>query len=155
VTQKNIVGCEREHAKAEFSHVEGAAPLSYGPAVPVFRFSTFKKELFMTKRIKVTNQLGPLQTRDAERFDAFDSATALGAIVSALESTGLVEGIDLARIKAILQKYVGGSSATTNAVGVTRAGDAVDAGQKAAAVVRANIEHNAEVGRGYRDFWSQ
>jgi hypothetical protein len=113
----------------------------------------------MTTTVTLKNQRGSLTgllaTTDAQRFDAFDADDALGEIVSDLESTGLLEAIDLARVKAILQKYVGGSSATTNAVGVTRAGDAVDAGQKAAAVVRANIEHNAEVGRGYRDFWSQ
>src|SRR6202035_3298090 len=115
----------------------------------------------MTPRIKLTNLFGPLQTRDAERFDAFDATDALGEIVSDLESTGLVEPIDLARIKAILQKYTGGSS-TTNQLGGSRAGDAADArdaadvaGRQAAAAVARNISHNQSVARGYADFWNQ
>ena len=118
----------------------------------------------MTTRIKLTNQVGPLQTRDSERFDAFDADEALGEIVSDLESIGLLEAVDLARIRAILTKYTGASS-TTNHLGGSRAGDsadardaadaAADAARKSAAAVARIVSHNAEVGRGYRDFWDK
>jgi hypothetical protein len=63
-----------------------------------------------------------------------------------------LEPIDLARVKAILQKYIGGSG-VTNAIGVTRTGDAADAGRQAATRVRANIELNQAVASGYKAFW--
>jgi hypothetical protein len=95
----------------------------------------------------------PVQTRDAVRYPE----DSLGAALANLESSiGLLEPGDLSRIKAILQKYVGGSGASTNQVGMTRAGeagDAADAGRQAAAVVRANIENNVKVAGGYRTFW--
>jgi hypothetical protein len=99
----------------------------------------------------------PVQTRD-ERFDAFDAADALGEIVSDLESIGLLEPIDLARVKAILQKYTGASS-TTNQLGGSRAGDAADAtadaARKSAAAAARNIEHNQSVAAGYKTFWDK
>jgi hypothetical protein len=90
-----------------------------------------------------------LRTQDAPRHDA------LGTTLADIETNcGLLDPADLAKVRAILEKYTGASS-TTNQLGGSRAGDAADAGRMAAAVVRATVEHNAEVGRGYRDFWSQ
>lgn len=101
------------------------------------------------KTISIRHGLGPLQTTDSPRHDALGSALAEIEI-----SLGVLDPTDLAKVRAILQKYVGGSSATTNAVGVTRAGDAADAaGRQAAARVRANIENNEKVALGYRTFW--
>jgi hypothetical protein len=67
---------------------------------------------------------------------------------------GLLAPDDLAKVRAILEKYTGASS-TVNSMGIARAGDAADAGRKAAAVVRASVEHNAKVASGYRDFWAK
>jgi hypothetical protein len=113
-----------------------------------------------TKRIKVTNQVGPLQTRDA-RFDAFDADDALTGIVTDLEGLGLLHPIDLARVKAILEKYTG-NSGVTNATGVTRAGDAADArdaadaaGRAAGAKVRAQVEHIQGIAKNYNAFWDR
>jgi hypothetical protein len=102
--------------------------------------------------LSLKNQRGSLslRTTDAARY-AEDS---LGEVLASLEtSVGLLEPGDLSRIKAILQKYVGGSSASTNQVGITRAGDAADAGRKAAAAVARNIENNQAVARSYKTFW--
>jgi hypothetical protein len=121
--------------------------------VPIL-VSQLSKRINM-KTISIRHGLGPLQTTDSPRFDAFDTADALGEIVSDLESTGILEPIDLARVKTILLKYVGGSCATTNQLGVTRAGDAADAGRQAAAAVARNIAHNQSVATGYRDFWDK
>jgi len=61
--------------------------------------------------------IGPLKTTDAARY-AEDS---LGEALANLEtSIGLLEPGDLSRIKAILQKYVGGPSARVNQVGIIR-----------------------------------
>jgi hypothetical protein len=113
------------------------------------------------KTISIRHGLGPLQTTDSPRFDAFDTADALGEIVSDLEGLGLLEPIDLARIRAILTKYTG-NSGVTNTTGVTRAGDAADAldaahaaGRQSAAKVRGQAEHIAKVANGYRDFWDR
>ena len=106
------------------------------------------------KTISIRHGLGPLQTMDSQRFDAFDTATALGEIVSRLESIGVLEPVDLARIKAIMEKYTG-NSGVTNATGGTRAGDAEDSGRQAAASVARNIAHNQAVASGYADFWSK
>jgi hypothetical protein len=98
------------------------------------------------------NLRGSLSTRtqDAPRHDA------LGTTLADIETNfGLLDPSDLAKVRAILEKYTGASSSTTNKLGGSRAGDAADAARMAAAVVRATVEHNAEVGRGYRDFWSQ
>lgn len=95
----------------------------------------------------------PVRTRDAQRFDNFDTATALGEIVAALESPGLLEPIDLARVKAVLQKYVGGSASVTTATGVTRAGDAVDAARQGAARARAGVEAIQSVNAANKAFW--
>jgi hypothetical protein len=94
-------------------------------------------------------------TTDAARY-AEDS---LGEALANLEtSIGLLEPGDLSRIKAILQKYCGGSASVTTATGITRAGDAasadaVDAARKSAAAVASNISHNQAVAAGYRTFW--
>jgi trimeric autotransporter adhesin len=97
----------------------------------------------------------PVRTMDAARY----SEDSLGEALANLEgSIGLLEPGDLSRIKAILQKYCGGSASVTNATGITRAGDeahadAVDAARKSAAAVAGNISHNQSVAAGYRDFW--
>jgi len=92
-----------------------------------------------------------VQTRDAARY----AESALGEVLAALETRlGLLEPGDLSRMKAILQKYVGGSSANTNQLGITRAGDVADVGRQAAAVVRAHVENNQAVAAVYRDFWA-
>jgi hypothetical protein len=103
--------------------------------------------------IRLTNQsgslIGPVETRDSQRFD-----DALGNVLADLETLGLLEPIDLARVRAILQKYSSGG--LTNALGSTSStGDAEDSGRRAAAVVARNIAHNQSVARGYADFWSK
>jgi hypothetical protein len=106
--------------------------------------------------IRLTNQsgslIGPVETRDSQRFD--DADDALGTVLADLETLGLLEPIDLARVRAILQKYSSGG--LTNALGSTSStGDAEDSGRRAAAAVARNIAHNQSVARGYADFWSQ
>src|SRR5258708_40285572 len=97
----------------------------------------------MTTTIKLKNQrgtlLGPLRTTDSP-------AAAIGDFFSDLETTlGLLDAIDLSRIRAILEKYTGGSS-TVNGLGMARAGDAADAGRAAGRKVAAEISHNQSVG---------
>jgi len=104
--------------------------------------------LRMTEPVRV-------RTMDAARY----SEDSLGEALANLEtSIGLLEPGDLSRIKAILQKYCGGSASVTNATGMTRAGDAahadaVDAARESAAGVARNISHNQSVARGYKTFW--
>jgi hypothetical protein len=112
-----------------------------------FLFLYHKDSSTKTLHLRMTE---PVCTMDAARYDESE----LGAALADLEtSIGILEPGDLSRIKAILQKYCGGSASVTNATGVTRAGDAADAARQAAAVVRANIEHNQAVAAGYRTFW--
>jgi hypothetical protein len=112
-----------------------------------FLFLYHKDSSTKTLHLRMTE---PVRTMDAARYDESE----LGAALADLEtSIGILEPGDLSRIKAILQKYCGGSASVTNATGVTRAGDAADAARQAAAVVRANIEHNQAVAAGYRTFW--
>jgi hypothetical protein len=106
--------------------------------------------------IKLTNQfgslIGPLRTTDAARYDD----DAIGEFLADLESNlGLLDPGDLSHVKGILSKYVGRSNGTNSLRATTPSSDAADAGRQAAMRVRANIEHNAEVGRGYRDFWDR
>jgi len=90
---------------------------------------------------------GPLNTRDS----AFDDS--VGRIMAGVKnSLGILDPVDVERIESILQKYTGGRT-VTNATGVTRSGDAIADGRKAAAVVARNIAHNKAVSNGYRDFW--
>jgi hypothetical protein len=105
--------------------------------------------------IKLTNQrgslVGPLHTHDAPRHDT------LGTALNGIEvSLGVIDRADLAKIRAVLEKYVGGSS-TVNGMGIARAGDSAsaDVGRRAAAVVRANVENNQKVALGYKTFWDQ
>jgi hypothetical protein len=90
------------------------------------------------------------RTTDAARYDE----GSLGAALANLEtSIGLLEPGDLSRIKSILQKYCGGSAATTNATGSTRAGDAVDAARQGAARARAGVEAIQSVNAANKAFW--
>jgi type IV secretory pathway TrbL component len=106
------------------------------------------------KTISIRHGLGPLQTTDSPRHDALGSALAEIEI-----SLGVLDPADLAKVRAILQKYVGGSSANVNELGIVRASDASDAadaaGRQAAAGVARNIAHNQSVARGYADFWDR
>jgi hypothetical protein len=109
--------------------------------------------------MKISHLGSLVETTDAVRFDAFDGDTALGQIVAALESPGLLEPMDLARVRAILTKYTG-NSGVTNGVGVTSAGDAADArdaadasARAAGAKVRAQVGHIAAVNLANRTFW--
>jgi hypothetical protein len=105
------------------------------------------------KTISIRHGLGPLQTTDSPRHDDLGSALAEIEI-----SLGVLDPTDLAKVRAILQKYVGGFSANVNELGIVRAGDAadaVDAARKSAADVARNIAHNQSVARGYADFWDK
>jgi hypothetical protein len=95
--------------------------------------------------------IGPLETRDAQRY----GDDAVGEILSDFEAGGLLPPGDLSRLKAILQKYFGGSVGATNRLGSTSSTDAADAGRQAALRVRANLAHNQSVASGYRDFWDK
>jgi hypothetical protein len=91
---------------------------------------------------------GPVPTQDAPRHDTLSST------MNDIErGVGVLDPDDLAEVRRILQKYTGASS-TTNQLGGSRAGDTADAGRAAAARVRANVENNAKVASGYRDFWT-
>src|ERR1700722_8222443 len=103
--------------------------------------------------IYLKGQRGSLsqRTQDAPRHDA------LGTILADIEiNFGLLDSADLGEVRRILEKYVGARCANTNQLGITRARDASDAcdsARKAAAAVRATLERNAEVARGYKTFW--
>jgi hypothetical protein len=118
-------------------------------------FKLTGKSTMKTLHLRMTEPVH-VRTTDAAARYAEDS---LGAALANLEtSIGLLEPGDLSRIKAILQKYCGGSASVTNATGVTRAGDAahadaVDAARESAAGVARNISHNQSVARGYKTFW--
>jgi hypothetical protein len=113
--------------------------------------------------IKLKNQIGsligPVHTLDAIDESRFSDESRFGDMMLAeirQISGDLLDADQLAKIAATVKKYSGGG--VTNGAGVTRAGDAantdaVDAARSAAARVRKTIEHNASVGRGYRDFW--
>jgi hypothetical protein len=118
----------------------------------LFLFLYHKDSPMKTLHLRMTE---PVRTMDAARYDESN----LGAALADLEtSIGILEPGDLSRIKAILQKYCGGSASVTNATGVTRAGDganaaAVDAARESAAGAARNISHNQAVAAGYRTFW--
>jgi hypothetical protein len=102
-------------------------------------------------KISLKNQfgtlVGPLHTQDARH----DDDEAVDRIMHGIKnSLGVLSLLDVAKIRAVLEKYVGGSS-TVNGMGIARAGDASDAGAR----VRANVENNAKVASGYRDFWDK
>jgi hypothetical protein len=91
---------------------------------------------------------GPLQTLDA--IDESRFGDAMFAEIRQIAGD-LLDDDQLAKIRATVEKYSG--AGVTNGAGITRAGDAADAGRKAAAVVRANIENNQAVAAGYKNFW--
>jgi hypothetical protein len=102
-----------------------------------------------TLSLRVTEPVR-VRTMDARHGD---DAAAVDRILNGIRnSLGTLSDDDVERIEAILQKYTGASSTTTQ-MGVSRAGDAADVGARGAATVRANIEHNQSVATGYRDFW--
>jgi hypothetical protein len=71
-----------------------------------------------------------------------------------LEALGLLEPIDLARVRAILQEYSSGGLA--NELGATTPStDAADAGRQAAARVRAGVEHIQGIAKNYKAFWDR
>jgi hypothetical protein len=88
--------------------------------------------------------IGPLRTTDA-RHEADD---ALSDMLTDMESGGLLDPDDLAKIKTILQKYVGGG--VTNELGAT-----VPTGDAARAKYQGQVEHTRTVAAGYRDFWDK
>jgi hypothetical protein len=104
--------------------------------------------------IKLKNQIGSL-IGPVHTLDAIDEARFGDAMFAEIRQIAgeLLDDDQLARIKATVEKYSGGG--VTNGAGVTRAGDAADAGRQAAAVVARNIAHNQSVARGYADFWDR
>jgi hypothetical protein len=80
----------------------------------------------------------------------------LGSVLNDLEFSGLLDPDDLLVIRSIFARYTGASSTVTGSLGIARAGDvAADQGRRAAATVRANVENNQAVARGYKEFWDK
>jgi hypothetical protein len=92
-----------------------------------------------------------VETCDARYQDTVPVGRILAAIQNAV---GTLNRDDVARIESILQRYTG--SGTVNKLGAAMPNsDATDAGKRAAAGVRAELSHNAQVAENYRTFWDR
>jgi hypothetical protein len=148
---KNSTGCDACKIPSRIiSHATGRNAAVRTDRRCPFSVSQLSKRINM--RIPIRHGLGPLRTTDSPRHDDLGSALAEIEI-----SLGVLDPSDLAKLRAILQKYCAGSSATTNATGITRAGDSLDAadaaGRQAAAKARGQAEHIQAVANSYRTFW--
>jgi hypothetical protein len=97
--------------------------------------------------IKLKNQrgtlVGPLHTTDSVATGDADTWADWDTTIAALSAD------ELAKVKAIMEKYSGGSSGTTtNKLGATNTGDARSKYQ-------GQVEHTRTVAAGYRDFWDK
>jgi hypothetical protein len=106
--------------------------------------------------IKLTNQHGLLETIETTdaSFDEARFGEMMFAEIRQIASDQL-DADQLARIRATLEKFGHGFSASVNELGIVRTGDAADAARASARRVAENIKNNKSVAAGYKAFWDR